>query len=163
MDTKKTLMDFTNHCCIPGVQEGIDFAVKLLEPYGKVRVSPLGSVICTVSEPKSGEPHILLDAHIDEIGFLVTYIEDNGFLRLGQFGGTDARLLASSRVVIHAKDRKIDGVICSTPPHLTTASDKKAPSADEVFVDTGLTTEQAGELISPGDRVSFCSDRKSVV
>lgn len=60
---------------------------ELLTPYGKVKTSPLGSIYATVREPKEGGAHVLLAAHMDEIGLVVTYIEENGFLRVAPVGG----------------------------------------------------------------------------
>lgn len=155
MDTEKMLLEFTSKAGVPGINKAEDYAVQLLEPYGKVEVSPLGSVVCTVKEPKKGGKHVLLDAHIDEIGFYVTYIEDDGFLKIGQFGGTDPRLLAASPVIIHTKDGDLNGVIASIPPHLSTDEDKKPVPADKVYVDVGLSGEQAKEKIAIGDPITF--------
>lgn len=157
MQTGKMLLDFAAQCGIPGVDDAINHAKTLLEPYGKVTVSPLGTVLCTVKEPEENGIHLLLDAHIDEIGMMVSFVEDNGFVRIARFGGTDARGLAANRVTIHTETGNINGVICSVPPHLSDDSKTDAVPTDESFVDTGLTTEQAKEKIRPGDRVSYQS------
>ena len=70
---------------------------ELLTPYGEVKTSPLGSIYATVREPKEGGAHVLLAAHMDEIGLVVTYIEENGFLRVAPVGGVDRRVTPHRR------------------------------------------------------------------
>ncbi len=75
----------------------------------------LGNLFGTIGE---GSPHILLIAHMDELGFVVTHIEDNGCVRFRKIGGIDDRLLPSRPVVIHTKKGPVRGVIGMVPPHL---------------------------------------------
>ena len=67
-------------------------AKELLSPMGEVKRTPLGSLLCCVNEGKEGAPHLLLEAHLDQIGFIVTRVEE-GFLRFSKIGGIDARCL----------------------------------------------------------------------
>ena len=67
-------------------------AKELLSPMGEVKRTPLGSLLCCVNEGKEGAPHLLLEAHLDQIGFIVTRVEE-GFLRFSKIGGIDARWL----------------------------------------------------------------------
>ena len=76
-------------------------AKELLSPMGEVKRTPLGSLLCCVNEGKEGAPHLLLEAHLDQIGFIVTRVEE-GFLRFSKVGGIDARWLPATPVVIHA-------------------------------------------------------------
>ena len=75
-------------------------AKELLSPMGEVKRTPLGSLLCCVNEGKEGAPHLLLEAHLDQIGFIVTRVEE-GFLRFSKIGGIDARWLPATPVVIH--------------------------------------------------------------
>lgn len=111
----------------------------------------LGGYCVTFGNSKA-ETHILLDAHIDRIGFRVTSITDDGFLTVDKCGGIDKRILPSQKVKIHGT-KEISGVFCSTPPHL--ASGDKIPEISDMFIDTGLSKEKAREIISIGDGVSF--------
>ena len=77
-----------------------------------------GNVIGKFGTHRDGLPNLVLDAHIDQIGMIVTYITDDGFIKVGNLGGIDRRLLAAQQVVIHGK-KEIIGVICSVPPHLS--------------------------------------------
>ena len=88
---------------------------------------------------KGEKPHVLIDAHLDQIGMIVTYIENGGFLRVGNVGGLDRRLLPAQQVTIHVK-KDIKGVIASIPPHLS--SDSKVLEMDEVLIDTGYSKKK---------------------
>lgn len=75
----------------------------------------LGNLFASVGK---GSPHILLIAHMDELGFVVTHIEDNGCLRFRKIGGIDDRLLPSRPVIVHTQSGPVRGVIGMVPPHL---------------------------------------------
>lgn len=110
-----------------------------------------GSVIGTLGE--NGKTKLLLDAHIDQIGLIVTYITDDGFVKFSNLGGIDRRLLPAQPVVIHGK-RDIKGVICSVPPHLTSGA-SEVLQFDETAIDTGMTKDELSEVVSLGDTVTF--------
>lgn len=125
---------------------------EMLGRYAKVSVSPLGSI---TGEIPGDSTHILLDAHLDQIGLIVTGVDSTGFLRVAKCGGVDMRVLSGHEVTVHGKER-LFGVICSTPPHLTKPENKdKAVSFDKLGVDIGLTFEEASRLVSPGDRITL--------
>lgn len=127
-------------------------AADLLEKYMPARIDALGSVTGTTGE---GKTHILLDAHLDQIGLVVTAIEENGFLKVTKCGGADIRVLAAAEVTVHGK-KPVYGVITSTPPHLSKPEDAdKAKGFDDIAVDIGMTAEEAKKLISLGDRITF--------
>ncbi len=97
---------------------------------------------------------VLLEAHIDEIGLIVTDIE-NGFLKVAPIGGVDAKILPASKVKIYGKQQVL-GVVCSTPPHLKT-NGNEAIGFDNIYIDTGLG-KSACDIISVGDRVGFMAE-----
>lgn len=99
--------------------------------------------------------NIMLDAHLDEIGFVVTYIDDNGFLKVSQCGGMDYRVVQDTRFKVLAESGEITAVACCLPPHLADGGEDKAPSADSVYLDTGLPVERVKELVSFGDSVAY--------
>ena len=110
----------------------------------------MGSVTAVIRE---GTPLVLLDAHLDEIGLIVTYLGENGFLKAAAVGGVDRRLLIAQEVLILSKD-PIEGIIASKPPHLLSAEEeKKVPKVDDLWIDTGYSTEELKEKVSLGDRV----------
>ena len=143
-------------CAAKGVSgaesEAAKTAAKLLEKYMPVKIDALGSVTGTVGD---GETHILLDAHLDQIGLIVTAIDETGFLKVAKCGGADIRVLAAAEVTVHGKE-DIFGVITSTPPHLSKPEDtNKAKGFDEIAVDIGMTKEEAEKIVSLGDRITF--------
>ena len=130
-------------------------AVAVSEMLGRfmpVKSDALGSV----TGRKEGKgPHILLDAHLDQIGLIVTAIDDSGFLKFAKCGGADRRVLAAAEVTVHGRGN-IFGVITSTPPHLAKPDDAtKALPFDEMAIDIGMKKEEAEKLVSLGDRVTF--------
>ena len=125
-------------------------AKELLSPMGEVKRTPLGSLLCCVNEGKEGAPHLLLEAHLDQIGFIVTRVEE-GFLRFSKIGGIDARWLPATPVVIHAAAGDYPGIITSVPPHLA------GDGIENLLIDTGFTAETAAKLFAPGDIVTFAA------
>lgn len=152
-------------CAAPGTP-GDEFAAakvaaESLEPYGKVRMDALGNVIATLG--KHGAPvHIMLDAHLDQIGLIVTEVDDRGFLRVDRTGGTDRRVLPGSPVVIYGRE-VLTGVVCCTPPHLSDGSEDKVPPIEKMAVDAGLSPEEAARFIQPGDRIVLYAEPKSLL
>lgn len=126
-------------------------AMELLGDYAPVRQDALGSVIAELGDLDS-DNHILLDAHIDEIGMIVTLVDDKGFLHIDRTGGTDRRVLSGAEVLVIGKKR-LPGVICSTPPHLSSGDTSKVPEWDKLYVDIGCGAEKARDLVPPGSRV----------
>lgn len=145
-------------CGAPGVSGAeagaVDMAKKLLSPLGSCEITTLGSLICRMRLPLEDKPHILLTAHLDSIGLIVTLIDEHGFLRVAGCGGIDRATVLAARVVVHTQSGPLDGVICTVPPHLD-PDDSKLPKIDELAIDVGLSSERARELVFPGDRVTF--------
>lgn len=131
-------------------------AKELLSPMGEVKRTPLGSLLCCVNEGKEGAPHLLLEAHLDQIGFIVTRVEE-GFLRFSKIGGIDARWLPATPVVIHAAAGDYPGIITSVPPHLAGDGSDHSIKIEHLLIDTGFTAETAAKLFAPGDIVTFAA------
>lgn len=136
-----------------------EVACRLLRQYiPDASCDSFGNVSGLLPSRKAGAKTLLLDAHLDEIGMIVTAIDDRGFLRFSKCGGIDLRLLSAQIVTVHGKE-PLRGVIGSVPPHLQKAGEaKKAPELEDLFVDVGLSRERAEELISPGDRITIDTD-----
>ena len=128
------------------------YAKELLSEYMETKIDVLGNVVGTMGE---GNTHILLDAHIDQIGLVVRHIDDKGFLLIDKVGGPDLRVLTGAEVTVHGK-KDIFGVISSVPPHLQ-KGDNKNESIDlkTMAVDIGYTKDKALEFVSVGDRVTL--------
>lgn len=145
---------------IPGREEQIREIVKAeLGPLAEVSVDVMGSVHCVVN--RGGRKKLMLAAHMDEIGFVVKYIDDKGFLRLAPLGGWDPRQMASQRVLVHTRDGAMNGVLVlgTKPKHLLTPEEAgRAAKIEDFFVDLGLSGEDAKAKVSIGDPVTM--DRK---
>ncbi|MFO7849072.1 MAG: M42 family peptidase, partial [Spirochaetia bacterium] len=107
-----------------------------------------GNLVATVrgSEEK-GAKRVLLTAHMDEVGFMVSHIEDSGFLRVTSLGTIDPLLLSGTPVqFVGAAGKKLYGVFTSIPPHVRKAGEKTAvPSLDDLSVDIGLSSREEVE------------------
>lgn len=112
-----------------------------------------GNVIGRFGDFEEKRPHILLDAHIDQIGMIVTYITDDGFIKAGNVGGLDRRLLPAQQVTVHGTE-KIKGVICSVPPHLS-KGESSVLKMEDVSVDTGYSKAELEKIVMQGDMITF--------
>ncbi len=112
--------------------------------------TPLNSFIGIKRCGKKNAKMLLLDAHLDEIGFTVTEILSGGFLRVCKNGGPDPRTLSASDVYVYGSER-IKGVFTSKPPHLQEPKESEKPlTVDDFFIDTGLSDEECRRLVSVG-------------
>ncbi len=122
----------------------------LFSLYGNVSCDKVGNII--IEKDGKGK-HILLDAHLDTIGFVVTGITDDGFLRVTKVGGVDMRTVEGAELTIHGTE-DIYGVVCTVPPHLSDGESRVSKDGTCV-VDIGMSKEKAEKVVSIGDRVSF--------
>jgi putative aminopeptidase FrvX len=115
----------------------------------------LGSLIARKTGGANG-PRVLIAAHLDEVGFMVTSITEDGFLRFRPLGGWWAQVMLAQRVQIQTRSGLIDGVIGSVPPHLLSLeARRKMVEIDEMFIDVGASSRKEAEEygIRPGDAV----------
>ncbi len=131
---------------VSGLDGCLSVAEGYLGRYAKTHRSG-GSLIGTLKG--KSDKTLLLDAHIDQVGFTVTSLS-GGFLKVAAIGGIDSRMLPGMRVTVHGKS-PVGGVFCSTPPHLS--GDDRPMKLDDMYIDTGLA--DAAEYVSLGDRVTF--------
>ena len=125
---------------------------ELVEPYvDDLREDALGNLIAT--KRGASDRTIMIDAHMDEIGFMVSYIEDSGFLRFSTIGGWDARIIPSHRMTIRSDTGNgVHGVVGTLPPHLLSAEDRSRPhKVEDLFIDIGA--RDAGEVADLGIRI----------
>jgi endoglucanase len=152
-------------CATPGIA-GREDAVRAvvideLRPLvDELRVDALGNV---VGAKRGGGPRVMVAAHMDEIGFFVKHIGDQGFLRLQPVGGFDPRTLIAQRVLVHGfAGSVLPGAIQpgNKPIHLLEKDEIKPPKLDELFVDVGLPVERVHAEVEIGDMVTI--DRELV-
>lgn len=129
---------------------------ELIAPYAdSVHISPLGSVIAHKKSKKQGAKRLMLDAHMDEIGLIVTKIDEKGFLKFTNIGGIDERILPASEVIVHGK-KDVRGIIGIKPPHLQSDGESgKTLKIEELAIDAGMSRAEAEELVEVGAWVSF--------
>lgn len=141
-------------------KEMFSTACELLGKYAEVTQDINGNIIAEMGN-KNADRHIMLDAHIDRIGLVVTYINDEGFIKAEPVGGIDLRTLQSSAVTVIGKE-KILGVICTMPPHLSKDDDEEL-SKDKIWIDTGLSAEKVKDLVSLGDSIIVYSEFRELL
>lgn len=129
---------------------------EIISPYcEKIESDALGNLICTVKS--EGKKSVVLSAHLDKIGLVVTGIDKaTGMLKIAKAGGVDMRTLAASRVKVLGK-KLLYGCVTSTPPHLASGDRNKTPSPDSLYVDCGLSFDEISSLVSVGDFVQYHS------
>jgi endoglucanase len=97
---------------------------------------------------------VMAAAHMDEIGFIVTHIDEKGFLRFHTLGGFDPKTLTAQRVIVHGKEDLI-GVMGSKPVHLMSPEERnKAPQIQDFFIDLGLPAKKVEKLVAVGNPVT---------
>jgi tetrahedral aminopeptidase len=119
-----------------------------------VRTDALGSVIGT--KRGSGDARVMIAAHTDEIGYLVKYIDEKGFLRLQTLGGHDPANMVSQRVLVTTSEGEVlRGALqpARKPQHLSRGEEQKPPRAEEFYVDLGMDAETVKEKVCIGDFV----------
>jgi len=132
-----------------------------------LRRDSLGNCIAfKAGDGKPPRPRIMFAAHMDEIGLMVTKIEERGFLRFTTVGGIDPRTLVGAEVTVHGRER-LRGIIGTRPPHLIPEEERtRAYKLEDLFIDVGIDGDRAEQLVSVGDVVTLnrpllklCSDR----
>jgi putative aminopeptidase FrvX len=161
-EIKSLLEKFTNAHGISGFEHDIrELLEKELEPYvDTMRRDCMGNLIAI----KNGEgPSIMLAAHMDEIGLMVRYIDENGFLRFVGIGGWFDQTLLNQRVVVHGTKGSIPGVIGSKPPHVMKDEDRKKPvKLDDMFIDIGAKDREDAENLGIEIGTTASLDREFV-
>lgn len=151
------LNDLVSTPGISGREERIRDIVQkhMSELVDETRIDALGNL---VGIRHGTAPRIMLCAHMDSIGFLVTHIDDDGFLRISPVGGFDPRTLVMQRVVVCGEERDYPGLLApsSKPIHLLSGDEaKKPPKIEDLFVDLMIPAEEVKAGVAVGDPVSL--------
>jgi putative aminopeptidase FrvX len=141
----------------PGFEKPVrDLVVSLVSSHvDEVRIDNIGNVIALKKGTRNpGGKRVMLAAHLDEIGFIVSHIDEQGFLRFNTLGGFDPKTLTAQRVIVHGK-KDLIGVMGSKPIHVMTPEEKtKLPKTTDFFIDLGMPKEEVDKYITIGDPVT---------
>ena len=149
-----------NLCNLDGISgdEGAvrDFIISEIKEFCDYKTDNLGNIIAFKKGKNPSKKKILLDAHMDEVGLIITNITDSGFLKFKALG-IETECLMQRAVKINGK---INGVISGKPVHLLSGEEaKKLPKADSLYIDIGASSkEEAEKFISVGDSAVICGE-----
>lgn len=153
MDIKRFLKDI---CEAPGVSGYEHHVAKIIKAAfcsyaDEVRQDKLGNVAFLKKGTGENSPRILLAAHMDEIGLMVTKVEEGGFLRFSAVGGIDPRTIVGQEVILYGKET-MPGVIGVKPPHLTPPDEQgKGHKMEDLHIDVAISEDKVKKLVRPGD------------
>lgn len=156
-ETLTMLKELTDAKGIPGNEKEVrEVMKKYISPYSdEVTTDGLGSLIAKKVGQEDG-PTIMLTGHLDEVGFMVTNIDDKGFIRFQTVGGWWSQVMLAQRVTIVTKNGDITGVIGSKPPHILSPEARKKPvEIKDMFIDIGASSKEEALSwgVRPGDMV----------
>lgn len=147
-------------CLLDGVSGNeskvAEYIVNEIAPYAECYIDPLGNVIAHKKGTSSAKKRVLFDAHMDEVGLIITGIKDDGMLTFSCVGGINTEVLLAKRVKIG----NVFGVICVKPIHMLSGDEKKkVPDKESLLIDIGASSKaEAEQYIEIGDTAVFDSD-----
>lgn len=156
-ELKGAITELASLCSVSGSEHRTIEKIKALysKSFDYIESDAVGNHILFKSCGRADAPKIMIDAHYDEIGFVVTEVLDGGFLRITNLGGIDRAIMQASCVTVYGSET-INGVIISTPPHLREGG-KKLPKIEDMLVDVGLgySKDELEQIAPIGTPVSF--------
>lgn len=138
----------------PGFEQPIrEFVLREVSPLvDEVSLDNMGSIIAVKKGRQTKK--VMVAAHLDEISFIVTHIDDDGFIRFHTLGGFDPKTLTAQRVIVHGK-KDLIGVMGSKPIHIMKTEERnKASQIQDYFVDLGMKKEEVMKWVSVGDPIT---------
>ncbi len=155
-ETLKMMQELTEAPGVPGQEEFVRRVMRrYLEPLGEVITDNLGSIAGRKVGRADG-PKVVLAGHMDEIGFMVTRVTDEGYLKFQTLGGWWEQVMLAQRVEVYTSSGPLIGVIGSKPPHILDAEERRKPvDKKAMFIDIGASSRAEAELwgVRPGDSV----------
>lgn len=151
-DTTRLLKDLTEASGVSGYETQVRHLTKqYFQPFGPIIQDRIGSVICEKAG-ESSSPKVMLAGHMDEIGFMVKYITDTGFIKFLPLGGWFDQVLLGQRVLIKTHKGDVLGVIGVKPPHMIPTEERdRVIKKKDMYIDIGATSKE--ELEEAGVRV----------
>ena len=150
----KLLAEICEVAGAPGYEQRIrEIVLREVAPLvDEIKIDNMGNV--TAIKKGKEDKKVMIGAHMDEIGFIVTHIDDNGFLRFHTLGGFDPKTLTAQRVIIHGK-KDLVGVMGSKPIHVMTPEERtKSPKTTDYFIDLGMPKEEVEKYIEIGNPIT---------
>lgn len=150
------LQELTETGGVPGYEDRVREVIRreLRESTDSVRSDTMGNVVGTI-EGRS-DYSVAVAAHMDEIGFMVKHVSDEGFLKVDALGGWDPRVLRAQRVKVHTESGDLTGVIGSLPPHTLDEEDReKEQEVEDIVVDLGMDGSAVEDQVAVGDLVTM--------
>jgi putative aminopeptidase FrvX len=139
-DSLDLLFKLSDAHAVPGFEDEVrNIFRKKTEKYGKISVDRIGNIYCT--RPNTEKPHLAVDCHMDEVGFMVQSITPEGFLKVLGLGGWSTTNLPAQPVVVMGRHGKIPGVFGSIPPHFLKDRESPTPTMEDMYVDIGATSD----------------------
>jgi len=155
INLKELILSFCDTFTVSGTESSVDESVFPNEYFDHTETDDMGNRYFYKYSCNKNAPLIMIDAHFDEVGFLISEILENGFLKVLPVGNPDMRAVAAAPLTVYGKE-KIFAVAGSTPPHLKAAdAGNTVIDVNDLLIDTGLSTERAKEILRVGDRVAF--------
>jgi putative aminopeptidase FrvX len=157
--TEIMLKELTEAHGVPGYESLVRSVVKrYLEPLGELSQDKIGSVICKKkgSMGETDAPRVMLAGHMDEIGFMVKLVTEDGFVRFLPLGGWFDQVLLGQRVVVNTAKGNVLGVIGAKPPHLLSPDErKKVVEKKDMYIDIGASSKEEALAagVRPGDPI----------
>ncbi len=143
---------------VSGAEDQVREYIKAqVEPYCETATDNRGNLICYKKGAAAPKNKVMFSAHMDEVGFIITKIDSDGFLRFSTVGGIDSRVVIGKPVRL---ENGTPGVVGTKPIHVQTAEEKDTPlKISEMYIDIGAASkEDALKYVQPGDRAVFASD-----
>lgn len=150
----KLLKEIAEVAGAPGHEQRIrEIVIREVTPLvDEVTIDNMGNVYA-IKKGKTNK-RVMIGAHMDEIGFMVTHIDEDGFVRFHTLGGFDPKTLTAQRVIIHGK-KDVIGVMGSKPIHVMSAEERlKLPKTTDFFIDLGMNKKEVDKIVSLGDPIT---------
>lgn len=156
-DIVELLKELTEAPGVPGYEGEVrEIIRKHLSDITTIETDKVGSIVCR-KDGKSERPRIMLAGHMDEVGFMVKYVTDEGYIKFSTLGGWWSHVLLAQRVVIKTRKGDVQGIIGCKPPHLLDDDErKKLVKIKDMYIDVGATSgdEVKGEMgVQIGDPI----------